>query len=482
VNQLILDPKNPLAIARQFRETYYHHPDAPTLIYSGQRFHAWHNPAYAECDDGKLRAEIYRWSETAMRQIQTSDGPKLELFKPSKAIIDNIVDALRAEVFSDAKPVCWLDNDPARPNPCEIIVARNGLLTPADPHRTLIQSPTPLLFTHNALTYDYQRGAIDCPEWLGFLAGLWPEDQLSIETLCEWCGYCLTQRTDLQKALLLIGPPRSGKGTIARILTALIGIANVCGPTLSSLTTNFGLWSWIAKQLAIISDARLSGRNDQSILIERLLAITGEDWLTIDRKNLAPVTLKLTARIMLLTNELPRLADASGALANRFVVIRMTESFLGREDNGLTDRILKELPAILNWAIVGYRRLCERGRFLQPESGAEAVQEMQDLASPVGAFVREWCRIAAGKECPVGDLYMAWQLWSREQGTTHVPDSRVFGRDLRAAFPGLTLYQPRLDDGERIRAYRGVGLTIAAQAAVDSERAKTEGRESETYV
>jgi len=44
------------------------------------------------------------------------------------------------------------------------------------------------------------------------------------------------------------------------------------------------LWSVAAvnKSLAIISDARLSGRTDQAIVTERLLSISGEDSLTID--------------------------------------------------------------------------------------------------------------------------------------------------------------------------------------------------------
>ncbi len=98
--------------------------------------------------------------------------------------------------------------------------------------------------------------------------------------------------------------------TPARILSAVIGLANVCGPTLSSLATNFGLWPLVNKQLAVISDARLSGRRaDEAVITERLLAISGEDAITIDRKNLQPVTLRLTARFMFLSNELPMLAD-----------------------------------------------------------------------------------------------------------------------------------------------------------------------------
>ena len=91
-------------------------------------------------------------------------------------------------------------------------------------------------------------------------------------TACGMFGYLLTSDTRLQKMFLIVGPKRSGKGTIARVLKALLGVANVAGPTLSGLGTNFGLAPLVGKPLAIISDARLSGRADQQVIAERLLA------------------------------------------------------------------------------------------------------------------------------------------------------------------------------------------------------------------
>ena len=55
------------------------------------------------------------------------------------------------------------------------------------------------------------------------------------------------------------------------------------------------------------------------IAVERLLSISGEDTLTIDRKYRDPWTGRLPTRFMILTNELPRFTDSSGALASRFV-------------------------------------------------------------------------------------------------------------------------------------------------------------------
>ena len=65
-----------------------------------------------------------------------------------------------------------------------------------------------------------------------------------------------------------------------------------------------------------------------------LLSISGEDTLTIDRKYREPWTGRLPTRFMILTNELPRFSDSSGALASRFVMSILT----GRSTGGRTRR------------------------------------------------------------------------------------------------------------------------------------------------
>lgn len=259
------------------------------------------------------------------------------------------------------------------------------------------------------------------------------------------------------KSLLLVGPKRSGKGTVGRALANLIGLSNCVSPTLAGLGTNFGLAPLIGKRLAIISDARLSGRADQHAIAERLLSITGEDALTIDRKYAPAWTGQLQTRFLILSNELPRLADASGALASRFILLVLMESFYGREDQALTDKLLKELPGILNWSLAGWARLNRLGAFQQPASGVEAMEALEDLASPIGAFVRDRCNIGAAHSADVDAVFGAWKTWCETQGRERAGTVQTFGRDLRAAVPGLKIKQPR--EGEkRVRAYQGLGL------------------------
>ena len=253
------------------------------------------------------------------------------------------------------------------------------------------------------------------------------------------------------------GPKRSGKGTIGRVL-GLLGQSNVCAPTLASLGQNFGLAALIGKQLAIVADARLSSRADQQAIAERLLSISGEDGITIDRKFLDAWTGRLTTRFAIMTNELPRIADASGAVASRFIVLTLQRSFYGKEDPGLTERLLAELPGILNWSIAGWHALRARGHFLQPGSSAEAIRDLEDLGSPIGAFLRECCDVRPGLAVCCDRLFEHWKDWCGAQGRDHPGTVQSFARDLRTAIPGLQTERPRLQDGGRERRYLGVAL------------------------
>jgi putative DNA primase/helicase len=218
------------------------------------------------------------------------------------------------------------------------------------------------------------------------------------------------------------------------------------------LAGTFGLQGLIGKTVALVSDARFHG-DSVPILVERLLCISGEDAISIDRKFLAAVTMRLPTRFVFLTNELPQFRDSSAALAGRFLILRLTHSFYGGEDHTLTPRLQRELPGILLWAVEGLRRLRARGRFLVPRCSEEAVQDLEDLASPIGAFVRERCVVAAGQRVDLDDLFRTWAVWGAKQGREFHGDKQRFGRDLSAAVPGVKRRR-----GTHTSFYEGIGL------------------------
>lgn len=138
-------------------------------------------------------------------------------------------------------------------------------------------------------------------------------------------------------------------------------------------------------------------------------------------------------------------------------MFNLTQSFLGREDHNLEDKLVRELPAILNWSIRGWRRLQEIGRFAQPSSALDAVRELEDLSSPIGAFIREECVVEPGAMCEIPVMFAAWEAWAFRHGWEHMGTVQSFGRDLRATRQGIRSGQKR-DDGDRARYYFGIRL------------------------
>ena len=340
-----------------------------------------------------------------------------------------------------------------------MIPARNGLIhLPALVEgRHGLLPPTPRFFSPNCLSFDFNPNAPRPHHWLEFLDSLWGEDPESIASLQEWFGYLLTPDTAQQKMLVIIGPPRSGKGSIARALTALIGDANVVNPTLSSLTNEFRVAPMIGRTVAIFSDARMNGRSDVPVIVERLLSISGEDSQTIDRKNKESWSGKLRARFVLMANELPQLTDASRAVTSRTVILRLTRSFLGKEDRSLGAKFEAELSSILLWSIAGWARLRARGYFLQPATGEVLVRELDELSSPVTSFLAECCELEPDGEVVTADLYKTWKTWCAENGRDHPGPITSLGRHLRAAVPDVETAQKRVD-GKVVRVFRGVRL------------------------
>jgi putative DNA primase/helicase len=439
--------EDPLATARELVRCEFTREGLPALKFWKGSFYRWQDAAWADIPDADARAAVYRFI----------DRHGFADFRPTARRVSDVLDALKAAVNLEARhaPPCWLDAEP-RPPAGELIACSNGTLHL--PTRTM-HAASPLLFNLNAVPFAYEPNAPAPAGWLSFLGSLWPNDPEAIATLQEIFGYLLTPDTSQQKLFLIVGPKRSGKGTLGRILGAMLGEANVASPGLSGMGGQFGPASLVGKLVAVMSDVRLGGRADPAVIAENLLRVSGEDRVEVDRKNRDSLTLRLGVRFVLMTNELPKLVDASGALASRFIVLTIRESFYGREDPGLTNRLLAELPGILAWAVEGWHRLHARGHFVTPQSSREAVQDLADLGSPIGAFLRERCDVRAGAEVSAADLFSAWCLWCVTQGHKNTGSASSFGRDLHAALPGITKAQARIPPtGARVWVYRGVSL------------------------
>lgn len=270
-------PSNPMYTARKFAETFVAN-DRPTLVKWGDSWMLWKDGSWSEVTQGWVMNRLWLDLENAWFWEGRGDDAEPKDWNPSTAEIRDVLNALAAvaEVRSDLLPGEWIEGvGPVRP-----IVLRNGIL---DPETRSLQEHDPRLFNLSRLPFDYDPDAPPPTRFLQFLDSLWPEGHSSIALVQECFGWAISGRTDLEKIVMIIGPPRGGKGVTVRVLVGILGEDNVAGITLASFGEQFGLSTMVGKTLTVIHDARLGKQNPERV-VERLLTISGNGELPVDMK------------------------------------------------------------------------------------------------------------------------------------------------------------------------------------------------------
>ena len=445
----VIDPRHPFLVAQSFAMGF--EQDGKRLVHHQGRWLSYCGTNYREVDKEELRARAYRW----LNQRRKLDGSPLAV---SQTLVNNVLDGLRSAVHEGGNHLPrWTGTD-THPHPSDLISFHNGLLDVRrwqnDPLVDLLPHDSAWLST-NVLPFDYAPAAT-CPHWEAFVNAVSAGDETWVAALAMMFGYLLTHDTSQQKIFLFQGAPRSGKGTICRILREMLGHSNVAGPSLSSLCGDFGLWPLVGKSVAIIPDAHAGRGSDATRVLEVLKSISGEDAMDVNRKHRDQQTMRLSVRFLIACNSMLDLPDPSGALAGRLILFPFSRSFQGKEDHGLEARLLGELPGILRWSLTGLRALRANGRLIQPKSGEQVRADFARLSSPIRGFIDERMKVDPAGSVLVQDAYNAWRAWCEQEG--HQPGaSSSFGAKLLSAAPGITKHRPgsRVD---RQWAYSGISL------------------------
>jgi len=324
---------------------------------------------------------------------------------------------------SDLKPPCVRESDGSwrEVDGRGLMVCRGQLVDML----TGKSRPTLYMFLPNGADWCHDPNALNPERWHQFLEELFGKKADEIELLQEWLGYTLAGDTWAQKGLIIVGPKRAGKGTIGEVLRRLLGKSMVSSPAINAIGERFGLQDSINKRLLLVSDARLSSKKDTMAVIENLLRIIGNDPVMVDRKGKEPITDQLGVRVMLLTNSLPQFADSSDAITSRFLILKLSRSFFGEEEHDLLDKLTAELPGIALWAMEGYRRLRERGRFDEPESSRQARQDWYETGSPLAEFVKDYCVEGASEKVAPTYFTEKYNIWRQQRNMTVIAANKL---------------------------------------------------------
>jgi putative DNA primase/helicase len=465
--EIVLDPANPLEHARQFLNSLYAIEGGYKLVHYAQEFFVYTGTNYTFIEEATIRSQVYKFLDKCMKQDKKGNILPLNA---NPALVNACLDAIKSHTHlannPNAKPPVWLDGYEASNPPAHKLVSMQNGLFQMD--QSILFPHNLGFFTYNSLPFEYDPSAT-CPQWLKFLNDVWPEDEESKELLQEYFGYILSGDTSQQKFLNIIGPRRSGKGTINKVLTELLGQDNVISPQMGELCDTFGLQPWLGKQLASFTDARVTPQNSAGV-VSQLLRIVGADTVTVNRKNKESWSGYLPTRIITYSNEMLHLAENSNALVGRMLVLNMTHSFFGKEDVELSDKLISELAGIFNWAIAGQQNRKARagGRFIQPKSSEETIEEMAKLSNPLESFIEDVVEFDSFGSVDKDDLFMCYKHWAIKKNI-HPGTDMSFKRRFQATTQdkGVTSYRKR-DLGETTHLFLGVKLKKKAQAYVDS--------------
>jgi putative DNA primase/helicase len=285
-----------------------------------------------------------------------------------------------------------------------------------------------------------------------------PGDPEAIGTLQEIIGYIVSGETRLEKLFFLFGPGRSGKGTIVKVLERLLGEENATSFSFRQLTDQHGREGFIGKSVLTIQDAHID-HGHHAGAVEVLKTISGNDRISIPRKYKSAWVGTLPGRILIVSNNAPRLDDDSGTIATRLIPVHLRVSFIGREDPNLLRGLLPELSGIFNWARVGWQRLIARGHFVVPASAREFIDDIRHGASPVTQFVEERCIIGPAMTVETEKLWQAWEGWTTLQQRCPCGSRQAFGRALASVLPAVG--KVRGGTADRVHYYRGIGLATS---------------------
>jgi len=458
------DAADPMEVARHIHDEFVHEDDAETLIVSDDDLWLYNGTHWEMVKKARLEARLYKRMDKEM-VLKLVDGEwKPQRWAPTGMKISNLTSAVRTSHYRNELPDfnAWQEDAPS--HGAHVPMA-NGILSISG---AVLRPSTPRYFSTWSLPFDYDPEA-QCPDWLAFLEDVFEGDPESIRTLKQWFGYLVSSRTDLEKILALIGPPRSGKGTIADVVEAMMGRKTTESFTLKSLAGEFGLQNLVGKSVMIAADSRSAMKaEDMQTAIERLLSISANDKIIVNRKGLLPISVRLGVRPIIMSNELPSFMDSSNAINRRMVMLKMRKSFLDKEDHTLKGRVIAEVQGIFNWALEGLADLEKTGKLIQPASAQNYIDTLEEGASPHEQFLKTYCTIPpAGDEdawCMHAHLVQLWKSWCEAQemkaGNPNwlprklAPIVTRLGGEMGKAFRDV--------DGSQVRVITGININESA--------------------
>lgn len=331
-----------------------------------------------------------------------------------------------------------------------VLDLRHGRLLPVSPD-LLVSSRCVAAFDSDA----------ECPMFMRFLEQVQPDKPMR-EFLQRWTGYCLTGSAQEQKFAFFYGHGANGKSVMVELLAWLLGDYS------RKIATEMLMHHQRSPQGPSPDIVALKGRRfvyaneteeGRRLAEARVKDMTGGDTLTGRVPyGKTDITFTPTHKLVVVGNHRPEITDNSFGMWRRVVLVPFDVTIPEDErDAALLDKLKREGPGILNWALTGVREWQRTGLRIPKkiEAATTAYRDEQDL---IGEWISEHCDTGVGRSQKKQELYHAYRAWALANGHHPLAQARMTRRLNERGFPllpdkrniaGLSL------NGEGVRGLRG---------------------------
>lgn len=225
------------------------------------------------------------------------------------------------------------------------------------------------------------------------------------EYVQRFIGYCLTGLTREEKFLFVYGAGGGGKGTFVETVGKVLGdyADTIPVDVLLSARNDAGSGNEPSPQIAKLAGKRLvltsesaAGRKFNDA---RLKLMTGGDKLTARFLGREPFTYDPTFKIVLSSNYLPAITNATDkGIRRRLIIVPFTAQLDDVRDITLKERLLQpqEKNAILSWCVDGCLKWQQEGLGDMPLPVKRMLSDYYDENDIVGEFLRQYCDVGDG--------------------------------------------------------------------------------------
>jgi putative DNA primase/helicase len=176
----------------------------------------------------------------------------------------------------------------------------------------------------------YDREAT-CPTWEKFMLDCMDGKQHLVEYHQVWAGYSLTGDTSEQKLMLHHGEGANGKSTYLDVLAHLLGSYAKTASPATFMEADRESGDTPNPALAALRGARMvvaiETNSKQSLNMAVIKAVTGCDPITVRNLYTRPTTFRPRFKLMMATNQLPRISDQDHGAWRRFLTSPWTVGF-----------------------------------------------------------------------------------------------------------------------------------------------------------